>query len=109
MFGFSERHRFEPDTGGTRVSMSAAVEPRGVFRGPHTDHRRLKALLEGFVVGPSTRGWPLQNPARASMVFANVLVTTHIIGGTRPSTTGPQRTERASTDPVAPPSRSTPN
>ena len=79
MFGFSERHRFEPDTGGTRVSMSAAVEPRGVFRGPHTDHRRLKALLEGFVVGPSTRGWPLQNPARASMVFANVLVTTHIM------------------------------
>ena len=32
MFGFSERHRFEPDGAGTRVSMSAAVEPRGVFR-----------------------------------------------------------------------------
>ena len=47
MFGFSDRHRFEPDAGGTRVSMSAAVEPRGAFRGPHTDHRRLKALLEG--------------------------------------------------------------
>ena len=31
MFGFSERYRFEPDGAGTRVSMSAAVEPRGVF------------------------------------------------------------------------------
>ena len=47
MFGFSERYRFEPDGAGTRVSMSATVEPRGVFRGLRTDHRRLKALLEG--------------------------------------------------------------
>jgi len=58
MFGFSEQYRFEPDQGGTRVSMSAAVEPRGVFRylSPimtvgvrrqvRADHRRLKTLLE---------------------------------------------------------------
>ncbi len=58
LFGFSERYRFEPDGAGTRVSMSAAVEPRGVFRAltpimaagvrrqVKADHRRLKALLE---------------------------------------------------------------
>ena len=32
MFGFCERYRFESDQDATRVSMSAAVEPRGVFR-----------------------------------------------------------------------------
>jgi hypothetical protein len=58
MFGFSEQYRFEPDHDGTRVSMNAAVEPRGVFRflSPvmtvgvrrqvRADHRRLKAMLE---------------------------------------------------------------
>ena len=58
MFGFSEQYRFEADAAGTRVSMSAAVEPRGVFRlltpimtlgvrrQVHADHRRLKAMLE---------------------------------------------------------------
>ena len=58
MFGFAEQYRFEPDQGGTRVSMNAAVEPRGVFRflSPimtagvrrqvRADHRRLKATLE---------------------------------------------------------------
>jgi len=58
MFGFSERYRFDADGASTRVSMSAAVEPRGVFRlltpimsagvrrQVKTDHRQLKALLE---------------------------------------------------------------
>ena len=58
MFGFSERYRFESDQDATRVSMSAAVEPRGVFRlltpimtagvrrQVKADHRRLKTLLE---------------------------------------------------------------
>jgi len=58
MFGFREQYRFGPDDGGTRVSMSAAVEPRGVFRflSPimtvgvrrqvRADHRRLKTVLE---------------------------------------------------------------
>jgi uncharacterized membrane protein len=58
LFGFSERYRFEADGGSTRVSMSAAVEPRGVFRlltplmaagvrrQVRADHRQLKALLE---------------------------------------------------------------
>jgi uncharacterized membrane protein len=58
MFGFSEQYRFEQDQGGTRVSMSAAVEPHGVFRflSPimtvgvrqqvRADHRRLKTVLE---------------------------------------------------------------
>jgi uncharacterized membrane protein len=58
MFGFSEQYRFEPDHDRTRVSMSAAVEPHGVFRllAPvmsagvrrqvRADHRRLKAVLE---------------------------------------------------------------
>jgi uncharacterized membrane protein len=57
-FGFSEQYRFEQEQGGTRVSMSAAVEPRGVFRflSPimtagvrhqvRADHRRLKTVLE---------------------------------------------------------------
>jgi uncharacterized membrane protein len=58
MFGFSEQYRFEPAPGGTRVSMSAALEPHGVFRflSPvmtagvrrqvRADHRRLKTVLE---------------------------------------------------------------
>jgi hypothetical protein len=58
MFGFSEQYRFEPDKGGTRVLMSAAVEPHGAFRflSPimtagvrrqvRADHRRLKTVLE---------------------------------------------------------------
>ena len=58
MFGFSERYRFDPDGEATRVSMSAAVEPRGVFRlltpimtagvrrQVKADHRRLKIVLE---------------------------------------------------------------
>jgi uncharacterized membrane protein len=58
MFGFSEQYRFEPAPGGTRVSMSAAVEPHGIFRflepvmaagvrrQVRADHRRLKTLLE---------------------------------------------------------------
>jgi uncharacterized membrane protein len=58
MFGFSEQYRFEPDPGGTRVSMSAALEPHGLFRflSPvmtagvrrqvRADHRRLKTVLE---------------------------------------------------------------
>ena len=58
MFGFAEQYRFEPDQDGTRVSMSAAVEPHGVFRflSPimtvgvrrqvRADHRRLKTVLE---------------------------------------------------------------
>jgi uncharacterized membrane protein len=58
MFGFSEQYRFNPDEDATRVSMSAAVEPRGVFRlltpimaagvrrQVKADHRRLKAVLE---------------------------------------------------------------
>jgi uncharacterized membrane protein len=58
MFGFCEQYRFEQDHGGTRVSMSAAVAPHGVFRflSPimtagvrhqvRADHRRLKTVLE---------------------------------------------------------------
>ena len=58
MFGFSERYRFESDQDATRVSMSAAVQPRGVFRlltpimtagvrrQVKADHRRLKTVLE---------------------------------------------------------------
>ena len=58
MFCFTERYRFETDADGTRVSMSAAVAPGGVFRllAPimtigvrrqvKADHRRLKAVLE---------------------------------------------------------------
>lgn len=58
MFGFCEQYRFEPDQGGTRVSMSADVEPHGFFRflAPvmtagvrrqvRADHRRLKTVLE---------------------------------------------------------------
>ncbi len=58
MFGFSERYRFEPDDAATRVTMSAVVEPQGVFRlltpimaagvrrQVKADHRRLKVLLE---------------------------------------------------------------
>lgn len=58
MFGFSEQYRFEAAPGGTRVSMSAALEPHGVFRflSPvmtagvrrqvRADHRRLKTVLE---------------------------------------------------------------
>jgi Polyketide cyclase / dehydrase and lipid transport len=58
MFGFCERYRFESDQDATRLSMNAAVEPRGVFRlltpimtagvrrQVKADHRRLKTLLE---------------------------------------------------------------
>ena len=58
MFGFREQYRFEHDQGRTRVSMSADVEPHGVFRflSPvmtagvrrqiRADHRRLKTVLE---------------------------------------------------------------
>jgi len=58
VFGFSERYRFEPAGGGTRVSMSATVEPHGLFRlltpvmaagvrrQVRADHRRLKTVLE---------------------------------------------------------------
>jgi uncharacterized membrane protein len=58
MFGFSEQYLFEPDDQATRVSMTAAVEPHGVFRfltpvmaagvrrQVRADHRRLKAALE---------------------------------------------------------------
>jgi uncharacterized membrane protein len=58
MLGFCEQYRFEPDQDGTRVSMSASVEPHGVFRflSPvmaagvrrqvWADHRRLKTVLE---------------------------------------------------------------
>ncbi len=57
MFGFSERYRFESDADATRVSMSATVEPRGLFRlltpimsagvrrQVKADHRRLKTVL----------------------------------------------------------------
>jgi Polyketide cyclase / dehydrase and lipid transport len=66
-FGFSERYRFEPAGAGTRVSMSATVEPHGLFRllGPvmaagvrrqvKADHRRLKTVLE--------RPAPIADPA----------------------------------------------
>jgi len=59
MLGFCEQYRFEQDQGGTRVCMSADVEPHGVFRflSPvmaagvrrqvRADHRRLKTVLEG--------------------------------------------------------------
>ena len=58
MFGFREQYRFEPAGDATLVSMSAAVEPRGVFRlltpvmtigvrrQVKADHRRLKTVLE---------------------------------------------------------------
>jgi uncharacterized membrane protein len=58
MLGFCEQYRFEHDQDGTRVSMSATVEPHGVFRflSPimaagvrrqvRADHRRLKTVLE---------------------------------------------------------------
>ena len=58
MFGFTEQYRFEPDGAGTRVSMSATVEPQGIFRlltpimtagvrrQVRADHRRLKTVLE---------------------------------------------------------------
>ena len=58
MSGFCEQYRFEQDHGGTRVSMSAAVEPHGILRflSPimtadvrhqvRADHRRLKTVLE---------------------------------------------------------------
>jgi uncharacterized membrane protein len=58
VFGFCERYRFESAGDGTRVSMTATVEPRGLFRllAPvlaagvrrqvKADHRRLKAVLE---------------------------------------------------------------
>ena len=58
MFGFTEQYRFETDHDATRVSMTACVEPRGLFRvlAPvmaagvrrqvKTDHRRLKTILE---------------------------------------------------------------
>jgi len=58
VFGFAERYRFEPTADGTRVSMSAAAEPHGLFRllAPamaagirrqvKADHRRLKTVLE---------------------------------------------------------------
>jgi uncharacterized membrane protein len=58
VFGFIEQYRFEPAEQGTRVSMTATVEPHGVFRfltpimtagirrQVGADHRRLKAVLE---------------------------------------------------------------
>ena len=58
MFGFCEQYRFEQDQDGTRVWMSADLEPHGVFRflSPvmtagvrrqvRADHRRLKMVLE---------------------------------------------------------------
>jgi Polyketide cyclase / dehydrase and lipid transport len=58
VFGFSERYRFESAGDGTRVSMSATVEPHGLFRlltpvmaagvrrQVKADHRRLKTVLE---------------------------------------------------------------
>jgi len=58
MFGFSEQYRFEPDGQTTRVSMTATVEPHGIFRyltpvmtagvrrQVRADHRRLKTILE---------------------------------------------------------------
>jgi uncharacterized membrane protein len=58
MFGFCEQYRFESDGDATRVSMTATVEPRGVFRlltpimtagvrrQVRADHHRLKTLLE---------------------------------------------------------------
>jgi uncharacterized membrane protein len=61
MLGFSEHYRFESGPDGTLVSMSAAVEPHGVFRflSPimgagvrrqiRADHRRLKTVLENPV------------------------------------------------------------
>ena len=66
MLGFCEQYRFEHDQDGTRVSMSATVEPHGVFRflSPvmaagvrrqvRADHRRLKTVLErpGAADGP---------------------------------------------------------
>jgi uncharacterized membrane protein len=64
MFGFTEQYRFEPDHDATRVSMTASVEPRGIFRvltpvmaagvrrQVKADHRRLKTVLEH----PDARG-----------------------------------------------------
>jgi carbon monoxide dehydrogenase subunit G len=58
LFGFCEQYRFESDEDATRVSMSAAVEPHGLFRllGPvmtagvrrqvKADHHGLKTILE---------------------------------------------------------------
>ena len=58
VFGFCERYRFESAGEGTCVSMSATVEPHGLFRllAPvmavgvrrqvKADHRRLKTVLE---------------------------------------------------------------
>jgi hypothetical protein len=65
-FGFCERYRFESAGDGTCVSMSATVEPHGLFRllkpvmaagvrrQVKADHRRLKAVLErpSPVAGP---------------------------------------------------------
>jgi hypothetical protein len=68
VFGFSERYRFESAGDGTCVSMSATVEPRGLFRllGPvlaagarrqvRADHRHLKTVLE--------RPTPVADPGR---------------------------------------------
>lgn len=70
VFGFSEQYRFEPDHGATRVSMTATLEPHGIFRllAPamaagvrrqvKADHRRLKAVLEH----PETRTQPATAP-----------------------------------------------
>jgi hypothetical protein len=72
MFGFSEQYRFEPDAQATRVSMTATVEPFGIFRflAPvlaagirrqvRADHRRLKAILEHPAPGTP----PGQRPGR---------------------------------------------
>jgi Polyketide cyclase / dehydrase and lipid transport len=68
MFGFSERYGVESAGDGTRVSMSATVEPHGLFRllGPvlaagarrqvKADHRHLKTVLE--------RPMPVADPGR---------------------------------------------
>jgi Polyketide cyclase / dehydrase and lipid transport len=66
VLGFCERYCFDPAGDGTRVSMSATAEPRGLFRplAPvmaagirrqvKADHRRLKTVLErpSPVAGP---------------------------------------------------------
>jgi len=67
MFGFTEQYRFEPDHGATRVTMTAVVEPHGIFRlltpvmaagvrrQVRADHRRLKTVLEHPGTTPASR------------------------------------------------------
>jgi hypothetical protein len=68
MFGFGEQYRFESDDQATRVSMTATVEPHGVFRlltpimtagirrQVKADRRRLKSVLEHPGAGPAGNG-----------------------------------------------------